>query len=147
MKKPTPNGFTLIELLVVIAIIGLLAGIIILALGNARAKSRDAKRAADIRQMVNAEELYYNNYSGYPATLAAMSPTYMAIVPSAPTPPDGSCSTGQNAYVYTATGTAFTSPADGTTQVYPGYTITFCLGNITGSIPGGVHTASGSGIQ
>lgn len=48
------SGFTLIELLVVISIIGVLSTFATISLNDARAKSRDAKRLNDVRQMANA---------------------------------------------------------------------------------------------
>ncbi len=61
------NGFTLIELLVVISIIGLLASTVMIALNGARLKARDARRLADMRQLVTALDMYYDqNLGQYP---------------------------------------------------------------------------------
>ena len=62
------KGFTIIELLVVISIIGLLSTISVVSLNGARIKSRDARRLADMQQILTALELYYNEYGTYPAT-------------------------------------------------------------------------------
>lgn len=55
------QGFTLIELLVVIAIIGVLSSVIIVFLGPARERSRDAKRKSDLRQINTAMEVCYSD--------------------------------------------------------------------------------------
>jgi prepilin-type N-terminal cleavage/methylation domain-containing protein len=135
MKK---KGFTLIELLVVVAIIGLLATMSIVALNSARARARDAKRVADIKQIQTALELYYNDKGVYPdtitfgGTLASSSIVYMNNVPTAPTPADGTCSTG-NTYAYA--------------QTTDSYTLKYCVGAPTGGIPAGsVQTATPGGI-
>jgi prepilin-type N-terminal cleavage/methylation domain-containing protein len=64
------NAFTLIELLVVIAIIGLLSTIAVISLTTARAKAIDAKRLADIKQLITAMTLYYNDNNTLPRPAA-----------------------------------------------------------------------------
>jgi len=148
--KQNKKGFTLIELLVVIAIIGLLSTLSILALNTARARARDAKRIADVKQIQTALEMFFNDTGDYPASItpgAAIRTAdniFLAAVPTPPTPFDGAtCQPpavygivgGTPTYVYTRTGAA-------------SYTITYCLGatisNITGNV---IHTASPAGIR
>ena len=65
MKK-TSEGFTLIELLVAITIIGILSAVIFTNVGEGGAKSRDAERQADLRNLQSALELYKNRHGSYP---------------------------------------------------------------------------------
>jgi type II secretion system protein G len=60
------RGFTLVELLVVIAILGILVTIGLTSFTSAQARSRDAKRKADLKQISSALEIYYNDYEKYP---------------------------------------------------------------------------------
>ncbi|MDD4900852.1 MAG: type II secretion system protein [Patescibacteria group bacterium] len=133
------KGFTLIELLVVIAIIGLLSTLAVVALNNARMKSRDARRISDIKQIQTALELYYNDNNGYPATVTSGGAigTYMAVVPSSPPPSDCSTAPSVTTYTYAVVGS---SP-------YTSYNLSYCLGGNTGGVTLGVHTATPSGIQ
>ena len=59
------KAFTLIEILVVVAIIGVLAGITIIMLDNAQAKSRDSRRIADISNIAIAMNIYGEAKSSY----------------------------------------------------------------------------------
>ena len=80
------KGFTLVELLVVIAIISILATLLLLQLGVARAKARDAKRIADINQVRSALELYFDDNGSYLATnnMVSLEPTYLVNIPHDP---------------------------------------------------------------
>jgi prepilin-type N-terminal cleavage/methylation domain-containing protein len=65
-KKDRGFGFTLIELLITIAVISILAAIGLTVYPSAQAKARDAKRKADLNDIRNALQLYYNENNSYP---------------------------------------------------------------------------------
>ena len=68
MNKFKNKGFTIVELIVVIAIIAILATIIITSVNQFQAKARDAKRIADMSQVMKALEIYRSENSQYPDT-------------------------------------------------------------------------------
>jgi len=139
------RAFTLIELLVVIAIIGILATIATISLGSIRSEARDSKRVADIKQVQTALEMFYNDNNRYPTegewatgilatTTSYGTTTYMAHVPGAINPPDGSCNSGnQFAYI----------PSDDNRS----YSIAYCLGGQVSSINSGANCATPDGIN
>lgn len=128
-------------------------------------KSRDSKRIADIRTIQTALELHFNDDGFYPASSngqpigedpAFINKYLLFGWPTAPTPPDGSCTVSQNNYYYTQ----LNNGSD--------YSLTYCLGDIAkgmgdfiyeeggagpflsgtlGDLSAGPHTASPRGIE
>lgn len=154
------KGFTMIELLVVIAIIGLLSTLGIVALNNARMKSRDSRRVNDVSRIQTALEMYYSDQGKYPGVVGNLGDTidlggvnyicldetgfsnactghfYMAKVPSYPKPrTDKGCDTANAGYFYKSH-----NLTDAST-----YRIQYCLGGTSGGTPADVNYACESG--
>ena len=83
MSIKTKQGFTLIELIIVIGIIGLLVGISVSFLGNARSRGIDAGKISVLSEVRSALNIYFNDTAGgngaYPAGNATALKT--ALVP------------------------------------------------------------------
>ncbi len=63
------KGFTLIELLIVVVIIGILAAIAIPKFANTKEKAYVSAMKSDLRNLVNAEESYFADYTTYTTDL------------------------------------------------------------------------------
>lgn len=79
------KGFTLIELLVVISIIGLLSGVVLVSLEDAKIKGRDTKRIQDLSAIRTALEMYKSDHGHYPKA--------------------GNCNMNTNCYAYSSNST------------------------------------------
>ncbi|HYV33386.1 MAG TPA: hypothetical protein VE973_00865, partial [Candidatus Limnocylindria bacterium] len=69
-----------------------------------------------------------------------LTPTYIGLMPTAPSPADGNCTSGLNDYVYSAN-------TGGANLVTAGYSLGFCLGAATGGYAAGAHSLTQAGIQ
>ena len=126
LPKKKAHGFTLIELLVVISIISLLSSIVLTSVNSARAKARDARRIADLKQIQTALELYYDSNNAYPSSggnwrshcpayggytdssgpnayIPNLAPTYIPTLPL-----DPKSDSGGSCYLYNSNGTDYT---------------------------------------
>lgn len=143
-------GFTIIELLVVVGIIGLLASTIIVALGNARLKGRDARRLEDMGQIKSGLDIYYSHGSGYAATAdfnaSQSSGTILACSGESAfkVPQDPKYNADPTfAYVYSHVGTAQSGCGS---SIYPNFKVQFKIEGDTSLGPPGTYWLSPRGI-
>jgi general secretion pathway protein G len=79
-------GFTLVELLVVIVILGVLAGIVVFAVGGITNNSTKSTCKSDVATAQTAEDAYYANNNAY-IPISGTAPTLVSVglLRSAPT--------------------------------------------------------------
>ncbi len=112
-------GFTLIEILLVVAAIGILAGIVIIAInpGKQLGDTRNAQRRTDVNSILNAMYQYSIDNSGTLPTMPTGSCTLLAANEACKVAATGTCSTGVNLSVLTTNQKYLTSiPIDPTTS-------------------------------
>jgi len=68
------RGFTLIELMIVIVILGILMGTILPRLTGAQSRARDTARIADLNNISQALEVYFNDNGSYPPGRGCLDP-------------------------------------------------------------------------
>jgi general secretion pathway protein G len=79
-RRRSHQGFTLIELLIVVVILGVLAGIVVFAVGGITDRGKDSACRTEKKTLETAEEAAYAKDGNYVAS-AALSPDFLADPP------------------------------------------------------------------
>jgi len=80
--KKNEKGFTLIELLIVIIILGILAAIVVFAVGGITDRGKTSACKSDKKTVEVAAEAYFAQNASYAANMAALVPLYLHEVPA-----------------------------------------------------------------
>ena len=84
-RQAGEGGFTLIELMIVIVILGVLAAIVVFAVGGITDRGQASRCQANIKTTEVAVEAYYAKNSAYPADLATLTTAPNKFLKSVPT--------------------------------------------------------------
>lgn len=120
---------SIIIILISLAVIGVVFSVMILSLNSARAKSRDEKRVTDIASIQEGLNKYFTTNKQYPESLERLAPQYLESLPTAPVPPDGSCTLKDSEYYYVRLSAN-------------NYKLSFCLGEARKGYKQGINVIS-----
>jgi general secretion pathway protein G len=82
--RRTTIGFTLVEVLIVMVILGILAGIVVFAVGNLTSNARSTGCSAEKTALSTALEEYKSQSGSYPAAMSDLTAGPGALLRSAP---------------------------------------------------------------
>jgi len=85
--KKDQSGFTLIELLIVIVILGILAAVVVFAVGAFNKNGQQAACQSDFKSVEIADEAYFATHQSYATSLVSgaansLVPTYLKEAPA-----------------------------------------------------------------
>ena len=132
-KQNRQKGFIEIAGLGITAL-GIAALFLLANLNASTAKSRDAKRMTDVKELSRVIDLYIASNKRAPENLLRLVPAYLDTLPEAPLPADGKCTNDDNSYDYEKTGNKT-------------YQISFCLGDTTNGYLSGKHVLTEIGLK
>ncbi len=82
-KNLLERGFTLVELLVVIVILGVLAAVVVFAVGGITNTSKSSACTIEVRTINTATQAYFAQNNAYPGTTTTTGPQVIVLLQTA----------------------------------------------------------------